>query len=397
MELYITEERVNKANSIFLILSIYIDILIYPILMVTGNTLILWILLSGMLITSIYINRKINIKLILFLLAILIMFFMNYLLVDYRHLVIVDFINFLRAGLITLYFTSQINDYEDLIKWWYRVALISILVCNYMLPYFMENNMYMDFGIFITYSFIIIALCFYNKYNKNTTLNLILMIFLFLEICLFANRGSIIISLLVVLYYEVLNLKQSTNYKIIFKLTIISFIGSYLIFHMEKILDKIISILNYYNINSYAITKIVLTLQHGVINESSGRDKIVDICMDIARNSGYMPNGIGYFTYVTNGKYIYPHNIILEILITFGIIGVVIFLGYVINMIIKYNTYKKYNEYFKNITIVIFIYTIVRLMLSSTFWKEKMFWLIIGIIMFINKRDIVTGNNDSKE
>lgn len=385
MKIKIDKAKIEEINSLLLILLLFIGILTQPIVNRYGNSIVLWTSIFLMIVLSIVINRKINIRLFLIILLFIIIFIINYLFVDYKNLVIKEFANFFRAGIVSLFLTSMITDYKRLLKWWYRLGVLSFFICNCMLNFFIDNNLYMDFGIYISYSFIIFCLYYYNDYSKNKKINLILMVTCFVEVCVFANRGSILICLFTTIYYEIISMKKNKSFRNISKMLCIILIGILITFNTKKILDTFTGMLDSMNINSYAINKIELSLNNGWIEESSGRDELLDMSIDIIKNSSYMPNGIGYFEYITDGTQPYPHNILLEICITFGIVGLILFLVFLVRIVYKFKTIQS-DEYFKNTIIIIFIYSSIRLMLSSSLWKESLFWIGIGLILFINRK-----------
>lgn len=382
MVVRLTKEKIDNINSMLIILTLYIGILTYPLTNITGNSTALWLAIGAVLFISIYINKSINLKFIYIVLFFVIFFIINYLSVDYKYLVAEEFLNFFRSGILMLYLSSQVVDYKSLIKWWYKISILSFIICNVFLNYFIKNNLYMDFGIFMTYNFIIFCTYLYKNYNEKVILNLVLVTICFLEIIIFANRSSMLICIFTIIYYEIINFNKKNAHIKILKLSILALSSIFVFININEILKKLINSLNNMGIYSYSLTKIILSLQNGFVAESSGRDDILHITMNIVKNSHYMPNGVRYLDYITNGGYLYTHNIFTDILITFGIVGLVLFLLFIIYITYKKYIYSKYNEDFKYISSIIYIYLATRLTFSSTFWKESLFWMLIGIVIF---------------
>ena len=137
------------------------------------------------------------------------------------------------------------------------------------------------------------------------------------------------------------------------------------------------------NTISYSLNKIIMTLEQGKIfssSISSGRDRIYMESFNIAKNNFYMPKGIGYYTSITQKNY--PHNILLEILITFGICGLLCFIIGCVYLLIKFIKNYNLDDNYNYIIISMVIYSISRLMLSSSFWLESMFWMSIIMILY---------------
>lgn len=86
----------------------------------------------------------------------------------------------------------------------------------------------------------------------------------------------------------------------------------------------------------------------------------------------------------------YAHNILLEICTSFGIIlgSIIIFL--LLALIIWFFVKCK-NMYLRRIGIVYFSYVIPMLMVSRSFWVEKEFWMLAGVLLCsikVHKRGI---------
>lgn len=385
MEIKLTEKNKKSINSILLIFTLYIGILTYPLTNLIGNSALLWTSIAVVIFTSIYVNKNINLKFTFIVISFTIFFILNYISVEYKNLVLEEFLNFFRSGILILYLASKELDYKDLIKYWYRIAIISFIVCNLMLSFFVKRNLYMDFGIFMTYNFIIFCTYVYKKYNKKKIFNLILVSICFVEIIIFANRSSILICIFTIAYYEIIKIKKNKIYISILKLFSIFGLSIITFMNLGKVLNSLVYILNNIGVYSYSINKAILSLQNGFIAESSGRDDILSLTMDIAKNSYYMPKGVRYLDYITHGEYLYTHNIFTDILLTFGILGLILFVLYMTYITYKMCVYSRFNCEFKYIASIIYIYTFTRLILSSTLWKESLFWMLIGIVIFYNK------------
>lgn len=92
-------------------------------------------------------------------------------------------------------------------------------------------------------------------------------------------------------------------------------------------------------------------------------------------------------------KPMYPHNIILELFIDFGMLfGSLIITWYAIKII---QGFKSKNEKYKGAVFVLFCCSIVKLMVSSTVWNDQMFFMLSGFLLsysFQKKRSLVVSN-----
>lgn len=230
---------------------------------------------------------------------------------------------------------------------------------------------------------------FYENKNSYKIISLIFMVITFIEISILGNRSSMLICIFMIIYYEIKNISNynctKTLIKLIISIILITFIS-------ENIIDILISIKNILEsigVYSYSITKYIRTLQEGgiagVIEQSSGRDVLYSQVIDIIKNANFAPKGVNYFYYITGGLYLYPHNLFLEILLDFGIIGFILFLIITIILIIKYIKQAKYDKEFKDIVCLMLIFSLTRLMVSTSYWREAYLWSAIGFIIFYNK------------
>src|SRR5699024_8199638 len=116
----------------------------------------------------------------------------------------------------------------------------------------------------------------------------------------------------------------STKYRKTILLTI-SFIIISLVYIIKKytleliiLLDKIAILLADYN--SYSISKLLWSIQIGMI-DTSGRDELYEQAINmIKENDHFYPNGLGSFLNETGVTY--PHNLFIEMYLTFGFVSI---------------------------------------------------------------------------
>ena len=113
-------------------------------------------------------------------------------------------------------------------------------------------------------------------------------------------------------------------------------------------------------------------------------DRITSIwpaTLQLIKNSFLLGNGL-YSNHFYNGGF--AHNIILELIADFGLLfggGMLLFCGKTINDVIKKSNYKEERFIF----VIIISFCIGRLMFSSSFWYEKLFWIYLACYFKINK------------
>ena len=375
--------NLDYKNSLIFVLFMFANVITMPVVKVIGSTVFFWIFIASLFIYSVYINRLINIKFILISLALSIVFIVNALFVPYATKVLDMYMLFIRFGILGIYFAMMISNYESLMKYWNYTGIIGLLILNIYLGDYIGTIEYMDLGINLTYSFMGFSMNYYVIKDKYRFISLILMIVSFIEIVIFGNRSSMLIVLFIFAYYEIINLKK-TNILISISKLIIAFVSiMYLVLNLNDILITLVDKLNKIGINSYSLTKHVLTLQDGlkgIITQSSGRDDIYILAKNMIVNSGFMPHGLGYFEDSTG--IIYPHNLFIEVCLDFGIFGVIGLIILFIVLFKKYIKYCKHDELFKVCVAIMFIYSFTRLMFSSSYWRELFFWMNIGLVTF---------------
>ena len=93
---------------------------------------------------------------------------------------------------------------------------------------------------------------------------------------------------------------------------------------------------------------------------------------------GYGVNGDRVINTLYNHQY--AHNIIIQILIEFGIIGgsilIILMIGMVVNVVKRKTVYN-------NILPVIFFTQIFALFISGTFWTSNFFWMFIAVCLSV--------------
>ena len=376
----------ENINSLLFVLFIFSNVLTLPIVKLTKSTLFFWAFIIFIFVYSLYINRRLDTRFVLIVALFTSIFMLNALFVNYQIKIIREYVIFFRYGILALYFAMLVKDYNKLIYYWYYIGIISFFISNFYLDYYRRTNGYMNYGINLTYSFLGFAIYHYNYSENSKVHKLIQKIFIlvsFVQILIFANRSSMLICLFVLIFCELNNLKRKNILSTILKVTIGLIISIYCLLNINNILILINTGLQKLGIYSYSLTKYILTLQEGItgiITQSSGRDTLVKISLDLINESNFMPNGVGYFEYITGKPY--PHNIFLELALDFGIFGIIGFVILIVIIMNKYLLYSRENTKFKCIVGVIFIYAFTRLMFSGRYWTEALFWAGIGLVIF---------------
>lgn len=220
---------------------------------------------------------------------------------------------------------------------------------------------------------------FYNalKYKKNE--DIISTVIATLLILGGGSRGPILFYGVFVILYICTEMKHS-QYKgrIIFSVGMIAFI---LFNFWHKILVEIASILNKVGLSS----RFIVTMLSGTVTDDSGRDRIWNAAIEMIRENplGYGAMGaqhkIAHIIYAG-----YPHSIILEVLIEYGVFigsAILIFFTYKVIQMLFSNDRKEWFGIF-----LPFFCTSCCLFISLTYWGFPAFWGCMAITVNCEKR-----------
>ena len=370
-----------KINAFLIVLFVFMSSVTMPIKNFTRNGSVIWLITILGIIISFFINRKIDKSYLFFLITSLILILLNILIVEYSSLVISELFEFIKFGLIPLYLSSNKFDYDSFVDYWYKFSIVNFVILVYYIPNVINNKLnYMVFGISLVYSFVGFITYFYIK-NKYKVLNLIIVIIIVILIFIFGNRSSLLICLSIWLFMKLYNIRNS--FKKVISLFIMITISIVAYINIFNILKGINIFLQKMGIHSYSISKYIMAIDNGFIKSTSGREELAKLSIDIIKSNPLKPHGLKYFTYFT-GR-IYPHNLILDLSIVFGLLGAIFIIGFLIYLIFKSKYIK--NESFKIILSEIIVLEFLWLFFSGTFIEESIFWIIIGVLMQIRKQE----------
>ncbi len=279
------------------------------------------------------------------------------------------FYEFIIYGVITLYLFSKVKNFNMVI---YYSAIFSII--NFLLYYNDPFNGYYIFGDYMGFGLncMLPIFCFLCTARKifHSKIYLIAEMLALVELLLFSNRGAFFTAVVLeFLFIMVSNdIKNSNN--IVMKYLILFFIVILITISIDKILLLIIDFLETIDFNSYSL-KAFYQMLFEQSSGLSGRDIIWENAYVYFKNSIFFGHGIGSFENVYG---FYSHNILFEILTSFGILGGISFLI----SLIKYgfNILKNFNES-RYILILFFSMGIIPLMFSVYTFRWPYYWIYL--------------------
>lgn len=376
----------KNINAMLLILFIFRSSIALPINQLTESGIGTWSLFFITIIVSIVINKGyIRLEYIVITMISIIFFIFNMTFVSYKHEIIYIMGEFVINGLITLYFAIQDIDYNKMLRYWYILGSISFINWVYILLSTPSNNInYMALGVCLVYCFIIYSYYYYFS-KRFKILNLILVLITFMLIFIEGNRSSSIICVFIIVYYQIVKIKEENQIWGLLRIGMILSISYILIYNVEEILIYIQNELIKRGMYSYSITKFNSMMTGSIDDLFLGRTELYDAAINIVYSSNFMPRGVGYFEYITG--FVYPHNVLLELFITFGVLSIPIIILFLFYFTKKVKIIE--DKILVHIIFILIIFSITRLSFSSMFWNDIPLWVCIGFLINQNRKKII--------
>lgn len=237
-----------------------------------------------------------------------------------------------------------------------------------------------------SYYMLLPLLLFWDDFiSRKHWLSLIKTVSLFTLILIYGNRGAILCFILYVVVRSILDNKKPA-------LSILTAIASIVVYLNFKVIVGEL----YHKLSSYGIYSRTLMLLSTDMKHSSGRDVIKERAWSLINEHPLLGHGI-----VSDRTFIgtYPHNIILELFVDYGII-----LGTIVFLIICYIILKKLKEQKNNLHRYLLWICVgfVPLLFSETYLKNIPFFLLIGLCLntHISEKEYSNFSNqrsDNKE
>ena len=259
----------------------------------------------------------------------------------------------------------SINDKSILVKrmylfsWPIQVLLLYVLVTRSNFNYSMIGG----------YTLVFQALIILDHFTeKRKWYDLIACIVDLIVVFIYGSRGPIIciFSLIVIKILFSPSISQVRKMSLI--LLTCTLFGAIVVFY-HNIIAGFITLttrLGYSSRNLYL-------LLNGRITSDSGRNSIQRLYLEAVKNGPILGHGIAG-GWLPNG--VYPHNIFIELLLSFGPV-----LGLLVSAVILYLSYSAIickNEGKRRVGHILLAYS-VSLLISDTFLKSPMFFMLMGI------------------
>lgn len=356
-----------------------------PLAILLGSQLIIAVSTIFIFILLLIIYKfKLKRYLYIFIVIITIVFLVNYFIYDSREVTLIIYWEFLLKSCSLFIIGSFPFKTYYLKKYFYTFSIINFIsLASIIFLGYIESISYMRFGYAMLPTVLVSIYALYENRSKKL-IWLILIILSFLLMFIYGSRGpllGLLIFLIIILFF---NANVTIVKKILFlMLLILSYVYLFIFNGIGKFLDFLYFDLNF---KTYSIIKLRMMIDRGLAESSSGRDELYKNFSSQILENPIFGNGIG----ITQELWgITPHNIFLQTLLEFGIIGLVItiVLGILyINILAKIR--KADNNLFFILAIILSV-SVGRLLISSDLWLRQELWLLIS--MSINAY-IITKN-----
>lgn len=362
-----------------------------PIASIVNSQIPIVVFTAFLLALLLYNNRwAIKRYVLIWFLVISIIFFGNALVQqEISVIVLMFYISFLSKGFVGFLVGSLDISREYIYEAFYKVSILNFLAI-FLFPFtnFLDSMNYMRFGYAIVPSILMFILVMVIEKKVTlfllgiTSISLILMI-------VYGSRGPILIVFVFGLFLFLFNksIKKFVKFIFISSIAIIVYL-QYKFLLLVKLLDYI-----YYNLKfqSYSIIKLRMIFSDGLAESSSGRDNLYEIIWNYITQNILLGWGIGFSQVIIEGS---AHNIFLQILLEFGLVGLLVWVMVWIVLFRKYQIISVHNEiiFFGIITILLAI-SIGRLLVSSDMWLRPEYWfclsIIINLYIYIKKNKLI--------
>ena len=252
----------------------------------------------------------------------------------------------------------------------YYVLVLSCRV-KFLLSFwqFRMQEDYMSFG----YEMALIAVVLLASYfTQKKKLDLLLSVVSIIEGVIFGSRGCILGYLTFYIFASFVIEKKAITWK---KTVIIAggFL-TYILMSSNAFIAWLVTKLDSANLSSRSLQIFIA----GDYTKDSARSNIWHECIQAIKNHsifyGYGAYGDRYVLW--NGRY-YAHNIVLEVILTFGLLFGIIAIGIFVYYLL--HAYRK-GEFLDKVFIsACACFALCRLFISSSFWYEKILFILIAL------------------
>lgn len=258
-----------------------------------------------------------------------------------------------------------------------RCALLNFVVLA-IFPFvdFLDSMNYMRFGYAMIPS---VIMFFYATLSERKMKHFWIMIGVIglILVTIYGSRGSLVVIFLSGLLLFLFNKRILAIKKFI--IISLSSVAVFLIIKYNlaiKLIDYI-----YFNlgIQTYTLAKFRMMINVGFIEASSGRGSIYSVIWKYIKHNPFLGYGIGFSQKILGYT---AHNILLQILLESGVIGLLIWIIIFGYCLYKYKKmYKQQDEGISMVATLVISIALGRLLVSSDMWIRPEYWLALSMLL----------------
>ncbi|WP_010249568.1 O-antigen ligase family protein [Myroides injenensis] len=286
----------------------------------------------------------------------------------------------LYSVIVPLVLLTRVKSFNKLLLYHTNISLIIICLLGSD-PFFnyVTFTDYMNYGLKVGLPCFIGTYLGYRYFNKKVMfLGLLASSF---AVILFSNRSVSLCAVLFVVIFEFVTAYNKKKYfgRAFILILLIGFLSSF----VKTFLLLIYNFLDSVGLTSYALYKIIYQLDSREVDSVvlSGREDLWEKAIILLEENPIVGNGSSFYI---NEYGTYPHNLILDISISFGMLGLILFLGIIMHASFKIFTIKEIDL---KITVIWFLCLwFPILMFSSTYSISWGLWSFVLIGCTYNKK-----------
>lgn len=355
-------------------------------------TLLYGISIAGVIFAATYCilnNRKVDMKLFLYILGIVFVFLLTCCFASYTSLNIFDFISYtIVALLIPLFFKIDA-----------KLFLRTTIFCSFWGIFFINDifeltgSSYQTITMGVSYAFlpsIIVSIVYLFMYIKNDSkkeklfcgLGILVNAVYLLKILQYGSRGPVLCIATCLCFLFCFRYKNEKNgiETIAGKFIVLIGIIFLCVINIWTILEWVQTFLNSYDIHINTIDKI-FRLVSSSKDISNGRTAITEVVIGGIFESPVWGHGMS--TTMHNLNIVYPHNFILQLMYDGGLLLTIPILFSILFGLIKIFKSCTFDEY--AIVCAMFFMSVPGALFSGDLWESNRLWLTIAVLILGNK------------
>lgn len=269
---------------------------------------------------------------------------------------------------------QHINDWDLFWEKMVKFSIVAVGVSTFIM-------LFLDYASFLVYMGFSYALlpfiaCLYSEGRKNKNIFYIVLFAIgSIEILAFGARSVVLFIVIYIYVFELLRSDTSFQMKAI-GIGGLSAVTLIVIANFNRIINLI---------SGFSIFKgsyFLKMLTTGRITESKSRKLIYESCIQRIQTMGLDVTGFFGDRQFCKG-YAYPHNIVYEILMSWGWIIGGIFLTFLLVLIVKSVLLKEKN--LRDISLLMLITGFSRFVISGSYVNEGRFWVLLFVVIALIK------------